>query len=131
MAAGEGDRTAAEHAVANLADVPGAEVSCGSVADVLGESFTAPVDLVVLDPPREACAALVEQIVARTPGAVAYVACDPAALARGKWIFAEHGYQLAGLRVRPVPADAPRGVRRGAGEDRLTCGAGQPSLPSA
>ena len=100
VAAVEGDRTAAEHAVANLADVPGAEVSCGSVADVLGESFTAPVDLVVLDPPREgARRAVVEQIVARTPRAVAYVACDPAALARDIGIFAEHGYQLARLRA--------------------------------
>jgi tRNA/tmRNA/rRNA uracil-C5-methylase (TrmA/RlmC/RlmD family) len=30
---------------------------------------------------------------------VAYVACDPAALARDVAIFAEHGYRLRGLRA--------------------------------
>ena len=42
-----------------------------------------PFDLVVLDPPREgARRAVVEQVVDRSPRAVAYVACDPASLAR-------------------------------------------------
>ena len=41
------------------------------------------VDLVVLDPPRAGAGrAVIEQIAARRPRAVAYVACDPAALAR-------------------------------------------------
>ena len=35
----------------------------------------------------------------RSPRAVAYVACDPAALARDVAIFAEHGYALASLRA--------------------------------
>ena len=60
----------------------------------------APVDLVVLDPPRTgAKRAVVEQVVARRPRAAAYVACDPAALARDVAIFAEHGYLLRGLRA--------------------------------
>ena len=59
-----------------------------------------PLDLVVLDPPREgARRPVVEQVVARTPRAVAYVACDPAALARDVAIFAEHGYRLTALRA--------------------------------
>jgi tRNA/tmRNA/rRNA uracil-C5-methylase (TrmA/RlmC/RlmD family) len=33
------------------------------------------------------------------PRAVAYVACDPAALARDVGLFAEEGYRLAGLRA--------------------------------
>ena len=54
----------------------------------------------MLDPPREgAKGRVVEQVVARAPRAVAYVACDPAALARDIATFAEHGYQLAGLRA--------------------------------
>ena len=58
-----------------------------------------PVDLVVLDPPREgARRTVVEAVVARRPRAVAYVACDPAALARDVAIFAEHGYRLDRLR---------------------------------
>ncbi len=42
---------------------------------------------------------MVEQVAARTPRAVAYVACDPAALARDVAIFAEHGYALTSLRA--------------------------------
>ena len=44
---------------------------------------------------------------------VVYVACDPAALARDLACFAEHGYRLGrAARVRRVPDDPPRGVRR-------------------
>ena len=54
----------------------------------------------MLDPPREgARRAVVEQVVDRAPRAVAYVACDPAALARDVAVFAEHGYALTELRA--------------------------------
>ena len=54
----------------------------------------------MLDPPREgARRKVVEQIVDRAPRAVAYVACDPAALARDVAIFAELGYVLRKLRA--------------------------------
>ncbi len=57
-------------------------------------------DLVVLDPPREgAKRKVVDQVADRGPRAVAYVACDPAALARDVAIFAEHGYALRRLRA--------------------------------
>ncbi|MCW2816554.1 MAG: SAM-dependent methyltransferase [Nocardioides sp.] len=93
----EGDRTASEHSVAN---VPGASAHAGDVATVLAGLPAEPVDLVVLDPPREgARRAVVDQVVARQPRAVAYVACDPAALARDVAIFAEHGYGLRSLRA--------------------------------
>lgn len=93
----EGDRTASALSARN---VPAAQVSAGDVATVLASSYPGRVDLVVLDPPREgARRAVVEQIVARSPRAVAYVACDPAALARDLGIFAEHGYELESLRA--------------------------------
>ncbi len=97
----EGDAVAAGHARANLADAPGrVAVRSGAVADVLGAGESDPVDIVVLDPPREgAKRRVVEQVVARAPRAVAYVACDPAALARDVAIFAEHGYDLRSLRA--------------------------------
>ena len=80
--------------------MPGATVLAGDVAAVLAEQDRGHVDLVVLDPPRTgAKRAVVEHIVALTPRAVAYVACDPAALARDVAIFAEHGYALTGLRA--------------------------------
>jgi tRNA/tmRNA/rRNA uracil-C5-methylase (TrmA/RlmC/RlmD family) len=97
----ESDPLAVYDAEQNLADLP--EVT--SVADrvnralrqgTLGETR----DLVVLDPPRSgAKRAVVEAIVRLRPRAVAYVACDPAALARDVAIFAEHGYGLTGLRA--------------------------------
>jgi tRNA/tmRNA/rRNA uracil-C5-methylase (TrmA/RlmC/RlmD family) len=93
----EGDEAACQHARSNLGDV---EVTWGRVDAVLATAYDEPWDLVVLDPPREgAKRAVVEQVVARAPRAVAYVACDPAALARDVATFAEHGYTLERLRA--------------------------------
>lgn len=97
----EGDRDACQHARANLGGSPArTKVSNGNVAGVLKTEHDEPFDLVILDPPREgAKRAVVDQIVDRAPRAVAYVACDPAALARDVAIFAEHGYALTQLRA--------------------------------
>ncbi|GAB2878255.1 class I SAM-dependent RNA methyltransferase [Nocardioides pacificus] len=95
----EGDRRACAHAAANLRGVR-AKVEHGTVDRVLARGVDEPFDLVVLDPPREgARRKVVEQVVDRAPRAVAYVACDPAALARDVAIFAEHGYHVTGLRA--------------------------------
>jgi tRNA/tmRNA/rRNA uracil-C5-methylase (TrmA/RlmC/RlmD family) len=96
----EGDRTATRHATRNLADREKVEVAWGSVDRVLASSYDEPFDIVVLDPPREgARRTVVEQIVDRAPRAVAYVACDPAALARDIATFRELGYDLVRLRA--------------------------------
>ena len=74
----------------------GVRVEHGPVDRVLASAYDEPFDLVVLDPPREgARRTVVEQIVDRAPRAVAYVACDPAALARDLATFAELGYAPA------------------------------------
>jgi tRNA/tmRNA/rRNA uracil-C5-methylase (TrmA/RlmC/RlmD family) len=92
----EGDRTASALSVRNC---PGIKARTGAVEDVLVAELDEPFDLVVLDPPREgARRVVVEQVVDRAPRAVAYVACDPAALARDLATFAEHGYRLRELR---------------------------------
>ena len=94
----EGDASAARDAAQNLADL--ATVVTGDVERHLRDSPADPVDLVVLDPPRVgAKRRVVEAIAARRPRAVAYVACDPAALARDVATFGEHGYRLTGLRA--------------------------------
>jgi tRNA/tmRNA/rRNA uracil-C5-methylase (TrmA/RlmC/RlmD family) len=94
----EGHPGAARDAVANLPRE--VLVLTGDVGRVLRERLDEPFDLVVLDPPREgARRAVVEQVVDRAPRAAAYVACDPAALARDVAVFAEHGYALTGLRA--------------------------------
>jgi tRNA/tmRNA/rRNA uracil-C5-methylase (TrmA/RlmC/RlmD family) len=98
LVAVEGDRDAARHARRNLPRH--ADVATGAVDEVLASAYDEPFDLVVLDPPREgARRAVVEQVVDRAPRAVAYVACDPAALARDVAIFAEHGYSVRALRA--------------------------------
>jgi tRNA/tmRNA/rRNA uracil-C5-methylase (TrmA/RlmC/RlmD family) len=96
----EADRAACQHARANLAELKGAVVECGPTDRVLKTGLDEPFDLVVLDPPREgAKRAVVEQVVDRRPRAVAYVACDAAALGRDVAIFAEHDYELTAIRA--------------------------------
>ncbi|MGH3744215.1 MAG: class I SAM-dependent RNA methyltransferase [Mycobacteriales bacterium] len=92
----EGSRAAAADCRANVpaADVRHADV-VAALADGVGRA-----DVVVLDPPREGARSdVVAAIGALGPRAVAYVACEPAALARDVAAFAESGYRLARLRA--------------------------------
>ena len=84
----------------NLADLTGVEVVAAKVETALARRRVAgPVDLVVLDPPRTGAGAkVVRAIIAARPRAVAYVACDPAALARDVATFAQAGWRLNELR---------------------------------
>ncbi len=92
----EGDRAAVNHARRN---VPTGQFLAGDVG-ILADRLPTAVDLVVLDPPRAgAGAAVLATVVARRPRAIAYVACDPAALARDLRLAAEAGYHLASLRA--------------------------------
>lgn len=98
----EGDRRAGELAGENLAAYPPATARGGRVDRVLADGFGSAraVDLVVLDPPREgAKRTVVEAVASLHPRAIAYVACDPAALARDVSYFAQAGYGLADLRA--------------------------------
>ena len=92
---------AVDAARANLADLPQVECIAARVDTALSRRrITAPVDLVVLDPPRTGAGAeVVRHIAAAGPRAVAYVACDPAALARDVGTFREAGWRLAALRA--------------------------------
>jgi tRNA/tmRNA/rRNA uracil-C5-methylase (TrmA/RlmC/RlmD family) len=84
----------------NLADLSGVEVVAAKVDAALSRRrVTGPVDLVVLDPPRTGAGARVARAVAAAgPRAVAYVACDPVALARDVVTFRDRGYELVVLR---------------------------------
>lgn len=94
----EGDRQAAQDAVTNLMGL--AEVWHGPVDEALAEPELATADVVVLDPPRSGAGReTIRRIAAMRARAVAYVACDPAALARDVAYFADGGYRLAGLRA--------------------------------
>jgi tRNA/tmRNA/rRNA uracil-C5-methylase (TrmA/RlmC/RlmD family) len=95
----ESHPAAASAARANLADLPNVTVVADRVARWLRRSSER-ADLVVLDPPRKGAGVdVVADIVARTPRAVAYVACEPAALARDVAAFTAHGWELAELRA--------------------------------
>jgi tRNA/tmRNA/rRNA uracil-C5-methylase (TrmA/RlmC/RlmD family) len=93
----ESDQGAVDDAVPNLADLPQVAVLHERVDRALPQVVRA--DVVVLDPPRTGARRdVVAAVAALGPRAVAYVACDPAALARDVAFFAEHGYRLVSLR---------------------------------
>ncbi|MBA2446186.1 MAG: class I SAM-dependent RNA methyltransferase [Nocardioidaceae bacterium] len=97
----ESHRRAAESARRNLADLSQVRVVTERV-DRFARSRIAQgrLDLVVLDPPRAgAGAAAIRGITKRRPRAIAYVACDPAALARDLATLSEGGYELVSLRA--------------------------------
>ena len=96
----EADPKAAGAAQRCLRDLTTVTVLRSDVERALGNPRWRNVDLVVLDPPRAGAGrGVVEAIVARGPRAVAYVACDPAALARDVRTFRDEGFDLSALRA--------------------------------
>lgn len=90
----EQDRVAIANARQNLDGHPQARVVGGPTKQVLSRGLAAP-DLVVLDPPRSGAGReVVELIAAAGPRSIAYVACDPAALARDLKLFSDRGYDV-------------------------------------
>ncbi|WP_067504803.1 class I SAM-dependent RNA methyltransferase [Actinoplanes sp. TFC3] len=85
----------------NLADLTGVEVVAAKVDAALARRrISGPVDLVVLDPPRAGAGAkVVRALAAAEPRAIAYVACDPAALARDLKTFTGLGWEVKALRA--------------------------------
>ncbi len=125
----ESDADAVRDARRALHDVPSVRLLQAEVADALrSDQVPDRCDLVVLDPPRRGAGRQVcAQVAARRPRAIAYVACDPAALARDVAVLRGLGYGLSALRVldlfpmthhvecvaalQPLAADAARMVR--------------------
>jgi tRNA/tmRNA/rRNA uracil-C5-methylase (TrmA/RlmC/RlmD family) len=98
----EGEGPAMRSARRNTASRPWVELRPGRVDKVLKPLVRQGIraDLVVLDPPRTGAGRVVaQQVAALRPRAVAYVACDPAALARDTAYLREGGYQLRALRA--------------------------------
>jgi tRNA/tmRNA/rRNA uracil-C5-methylase (TrmA/RlmC/RlmD family) len=97
----ESDKGAVEDALVNLESYEQITIVEDRVDKALKdapEGFEA--EVVVLDPPRSGAGRkVVEGITALRPRVVAYVACDPAALARDLGYFAEQGYGLDTLRA--------------------------------
>ncbi len=95
----ESDRVAAADARVNLAAQPWATSRRAAVDDALFGQLPA-YDLAVLDPPRAGAGrAVCTALAAGAARAIAYVACDPAALARDLRTFGDAGWRLARLRA--------------------------------
>ncbi len=83
----------------NLHEAPQVEIVQGRVERVLRQK-PRNFDALVLDPPRAGAGkAVVSQLVAAEPRAIAYVSCDPASFARDVGYFQQAGWSLAGLRA--------------------------------
>jgi 23S rRNA (uracil1939-C5)-methyltransferase len=63
--------------------------------------FEAPIQAVVVDPPRSGCGAeVIKQLVSLRPERLVYAACDPATLARDAKILSSSGFRLQ--EVQPI-----------------------------
>jgi tRNA/tmRNA/rRNA uracil-C5-methylase (TrmA/RlmC/RlmD family) len=95
----EGASGTSRDARKNLHEAPQVEIAQGRVERILHQK-PRNFDALVLDPPRAGAGkAVVSQLVAAGPRAVAYVSCDPASFARDVGYFQQAGWTLAGLRA--------------------------------
>ncbi|MFI8930306.1 class I SAM-dependent RNA methyltransferase [Streptomyces sp. NPDC053474] len=96
----ESSKRAVEDARHNLAAFDRVRIEQGKVESVLPRTGITEVDVIVLDPPRAGAGkATVRHLAALGARRIAYVACDPAALARDLGYFRESGYRVRMLRA--------------------------------
>ncbi|WP_069817108.1 class I SAM-dependent RNA methyltransferase [Streptomyces sp. TP-A0874] len=90
----ESSKRAAEDARHNLQDLDRVRIEHGKVEQVLPRTGIDEANLIVLDPPRSGAGRrTVGHLAALGARRIAYVACDPAALARDLAYFREGGYR--------------------------------------
>ncbi len=98
----ESDARAVRDAKSNLRHRPEIELRRGKVDQVLKPLVRQGIrcDLVVLDPPRTGAGkSVIKDIAGLEPRVIAYVACDPAALARDIAYARDAGYAIRTLRA--------------------------------
>ncbi|GGK88786.1 class I SAM-dependent RNA methyltransferase [Streptomyces flaveus] len=96
----ESAKRAVEDARHNLAAFDRVRIEQGKVESVLPRTGITEVDLIVLDPPRAGAGKkTVRLLTGLGARRIAYVACDPAALARDLGYFREGGYRVRTLRA--------------------------------
>lgn len=84
----------------NLAALDNVRIECDRVETLLPRTGITATDLIVLDPPRAGAGReTVAHLVGLEARRIAYVACDPAALARDLAFFREGGYRPVSLRA--------------------------------
>ncbi|WP_149085798.1 MULTISPECIES: class I SAM-dependent RNA methyltransferase [Microbacterium] len=95
----ESSRRATQHAVANLAPLEVTAVTARVDRFLQQPRGGGATGAVVLDPPRSGAGrVVVEGVHALAPSAIAYVACDPVALARDLGTFRGLGWRVDALR---------------------------------
>ncbi|WP_128801719.1 MULTISPECIES: TRAM domain-containing protein [unclassified Streptomyces] len=96
----ESGKRAVEDARHNLAGFDRVRIEHGKVESVLPRTGITEADLIVLDPPRAGAGRkTVELLASLAPRRIAYVACDPAALARDLAYFRDGGCRVRTLRA--------------------------------
>lgn len=96
----ESSKRAVEDARHNLQGFERVRIEQGKVEQILPRTQITEVDLIVLDPPRAGAGKqTVKHLAGLGARRIAYVACDPAALARDLAYFAENGYKPRTLRA--------------------------------
>jgi tRNA/tmRNA/rRNA uracil-C5-methylase (TrmA/RlmC/RlmD family) len=99
----EADAQAVSDAATNLIELPWAEVRRSPVTAALfaqPELVDRAPDLVILDPPRSGVGAeVMAAVLALGARTVAYVACDPASLARDVRVAIDQGWAMSSLSV--------------------------------
>lgn len=96
----ESSKRAVEDARHNLQDLDRVRIEQGKVEQVLPRTGIDSADIIVLDPPRAGAGKqTVRHLASLGARRIAYVACDPAALARDLAYFAEEGYKPVTLRA--------------------------------
>ncbi|MFC9650664.1 MULTISPECIES: class I SAM-dependent RNA methyltransferase [unclassified Streptomyces] len=96
----ESGKRAVEDARHNLQDMPRVRIEQGKVDQLLPRTRITETDLIVLDPPRAGAGKqTVKHLTGLGARRIAYVACDPAALARDLAYFREGGYRPRTLRA--------------------------------
>jgi tRNA/tmRNA/rRNA uracil-C5-methylase (TrmA/RlmC/RlmD family) len=96
----ESGKRAVEDARHNLGDLDRVRIEHGKVETILPRTGITEADLIVLDPPRAGAGrATVKHLASLDARRIAYVACDPAALARDLAYFAAEGYRSISLRA--------------------------------
>ncbi|WP_280690440.1 class I SAM-dependent RNA methyltransferase [Kitasatospora sp. GAS204B] len=84
----------------NLAELENVRIECDKVETLLPRTGITSTDLIVLDPPRAGAGReTVRHLAGLAARRIAYVACDPAALARDLAFFREGGYRVVSLRA--------------------------------
>ncbi|MBQ3061250.1 MAG: 23S rRNA (uracil(1939)-C(5))-methyltransferase RlmD [Lachnospiraceae bacterium] len=95
-------KDAQENALIN--GIENAQFFAGAAESVVPAKYeesngTMKADVVVVDPPRKGCdAVLIDTIAKMEPQKVVYVSCDPATLARDIAVFSEKGYECVKVR---------------------------------